>query len=140
MHLGEKLTALHERVGRHVEVLERTHLLWVIPFTRRRGWLSIKNEGDYWSVFWTRRRDAYDPVRDGEAITIHVRKDTGERRLQLGGVTGVWRTGFPRGLRRIEYGAERLFQRVYRFVDLAYTFHITQPWIAKPDLIPSVRG
>lgn len=140
MHLGEKLAALHARLGDHVPVCERTRLLGVIPFTRRHGWLSIEDKGDHWSVTWTRRSDAYDPGCDGEAITIHVRKDTGERRHQLGGITGVWRTGLPRRLRRMEYGAERLFQRVHRLVDLAYAFHVTQPWMSKPDLIPSVRG
>lgn len=140
MHLGEKLAALHVPFGKLVEVRERTRFLWIVPFTRRHGWLSIEDRGDHWSVTWTRRSDAYDPVRDGEAIWIHVRKDTGERRHQLGGITGVWRIGLPRRLRRMEYGAERLFQRVHRLVDLAYIFHFTQPWISKPDLIPSVRG
>lgn len=139
MHLGDKLAALHERVGQHVEVSERKRILWIIPFTRRHGWLSIQ-DADPWMVTWSLRRDTYDPVRDGEMITIHVRKDTGERRHQLDGITGVWRTGLPRRLRRMEHGAEQLFQRVHRLVDLAYAFHITQPWIAKPDLIPSVRG
>lgn len=141
MHLGEKLAALHQRFGKLVEVCERKQILWCLPLTLHSGWVSIEDKEDHWAVLWTSDRDTHDPLFHGPAIGIDVRKDTGERhRIAGAGLSGAWRTAVTLWPVRDDGEAEEVFRRVQRLVDLAYSYHIVRPWVAKPDIIPSVRG
>ncbi|MBI4435015.1 hypothetical protein HY635_04380 [Candidatus Uhrbacteria bacterium] len=138
MHLGEKLAALEQRFGKHVEVFETVRICWIIPFTRSRGWLSIKGEEAHWAVLWTSDRDTHSPLL-GSAIGVDIRKDDGTR-YRPAGLTGAWRSAISLWPARDEGEADQIERRMRHLIELAYRWHVVRPLMNKPDLIQSVQG
>lgn len=134
MHLGEKLTALHVRFGKLVEVRERVRIFGFLPWTQR-GWLCIEDRTVHWRVTYADPRTGPGPD-DQHTIVAEVHKHNGEPYFVACRGNGTWLKELPTD-RRPE--ARPWFERLCVLVDLAYAYHIVRPWVAKPDIIPSVR-
>lgn len=84
MHLGDKLSLLFNIKGGHVQIGRKYLGL------ASEGWLSIKDDGDSWSVLRTTGKGKHNP-HFGPAVAIDVVKETGARKIGPMRLQGAWK-------------------------------------------------
>jgi hypothetical protein len=119
MNLGDKLTLLFNVKGSHVQIGRKYCGLASV------GWLSIKDEGDSWSVLRTTGKGKHNP-HFGPALAVDVMKEDGARKMGPANLQGAWKATESMTPVLNPEEAEKIFAEMTDSIDHACrTHHIT---------------
>lgn len=113
MNTAQMIAELHAACGPNVQVRERVKLLGFIPWTRKRGWLWIVDEGDVWAVWRTTGRDTHNRWH-GPALCVEYDKGSG------GAAITAWRQVIVMWPVRDAAAASAVFADVRTAIELAW--------------------
>jgi len=122
MNLSEKIAALFDEHGKEVPLFEakvKRCLFFKNLFRFRKGYLSITNEEDCWSVLWTNGGTTHNPL-EGPAYCFDVRKKDGKPAVSAATPTGVWKTALHLWPVRDRNEAAKIIRFMERMINLGY--------------------
>lgn len=87
-----------------------------------KGWLSIKDNGDFWHVMYINGKDTHQPL-SGPALAADFLKASGERKIGPMNLTGSWKSALSMWPVKDEREATLIFEIIKNYVGQAHRFN-----------------